>query len=132
MIHGQSFEAHIASDLDILWCCECGRTFDERTVAHMDDRSLPCPCGERQANKLSKVDPHMDPETADPENVTTIDEVVDLIVDSGFWRCLECGFIAPESGWEKQAFGPANEGTVRFVTCTRCEEVETYEVLRIK
>ena len=121
-----TFDQYIKEDLQVYRCYDCGRTFTEATYRRMGETSCPCACGV-QAGNLQLVDRFLNPEMADEESTTTWDRLVELVTDSGMWKCKECGFTAPEGGWDKEGFKDES-----FVTCPRCREVEGYEVLKIE
>ena len=120
-----SFDQYTKEDLNVYYCPECGRSFAEATTNRMDDTSLPCPCGV-QVDDLSKVVPFLDGETDEGE-LTTWDELVAAVVDSGMWRCKMCGYTAPEKRWEGVGYGDEV-----FTVCPRCKSVEDYEVLTVE
>ena len=131
MIYGQNFDSYIKSDLAVFHCYNCGNTFSANTYGKMDRENLPCPgtkgapCGV-QVDDLTLVDKGLNPELAD-KSMVTWDKVVELIADSGMWRCESCGYTAPEGDWTKEGFGDEV-----FATCPRCEQVEDHEILKVE
>jgi len=129
MIHGQSFDSYIKDDLAVFYCYNCGRTYSANTYGKMDRESLPCPCGV-QVDDMTLVDKVLNPELAD-QHRTTWDKLVELIADSGMWRCNSCGYTAKSEGWDHEGFTSEELGACAFATCPRCRQVEDYEVLKV-
>ena len=126
IVNYPSFDQYTKTESVIYRCYNCGRTFTASTHGKMDRESLPCPCGV-QLDDLARVDPFLDPDSADAEETVTWDEVVEMIADSGFWRCDSCGFTAPGEDWEDP-----EARAEPFTVCPRCGQVEDYEILRIE
>jgi len=133
MIHGQSFESYEAScqDYTIYSCDRCGRMYSPDTVGRMEDEALPCPgykddpCGERPElfTKLTEEDAEL---AVTDDLLTTYDEVVNLCVRSGFWRCRACLYTAPERLWAGKLVGD------ELVTvCPECDTWECYEIMTL-
>ena len=129
MIHGQSFDSYISScrkEQPVFRCRQCDRMFSDDTFSSLEKHSLPCPCGDPLDNleKWYEWD-HQELQYRD-EMTTTLDAAVALLVDSGFWRCKECGYTAPEECWIQ-----TGAGTEVFTECPECGQCEDYEILKL-
>ena len=101
-------------------CPYCGLTYKPSTVEKLDREKLPCPCG------FSTSEFHEFHAPAHAKHITW-DEVLELIVDSGLWRCEACGFTATESNWHHTVHGDEC-----ISECPDCGAVEDYEVLKLE
>ena len=102
-------------DIKLKECNYCLNLYTQETVEKMDREKLPCVCGVATTEFEPAWVPH-------EGYATTWDAFLELIADSGMWRCTACGFTATRGNWDETDVGG-------FAECPGCQAVEDYEIL---